>query len=118
MGSLDKKRTLLDHLEPISDGISDKTAQPGIKIPKSHSFDEKNDHQKLDDIENSLVHSWSYCLSDSEKLNCELELSTAAEEFFKGDDQAIIAELLNEILDNVCGPEETPNKTSSSKNFI
>lgn len=112
--SIMQKRTLLEHLEPISDGITDQIP----KLPKSRSFDEKNDHQKMGDIENSLVHSWSYCLSDSERLNCELEMSTTAEEFFKGGDHAIITELLNEILDNVCGPEETSNKQVSSKLFM
>ncbi|KAF5280713.1 hypothetical protein FQR65_LT15003 [Abscondita terminalis] len=108
-----QKLAILDHIEPITDGISDKHVEHG-KMRKSRSFDEKND-QKLEEIENNLVHSWSYCLSDSEKLNCELEMSTAAEEFFKGGDHAIISELLNEVLDNVC-PEEASTKQALNNN--
>ncbi|XP_031358362.1 protein dopey-1 homolog isoform X3 [Photinus pyralis] len=83
-----------------ADGISDKQTDL-LKMRKSRSFDETND-KKLEDIENNLVHSWSYCLSDSERLNCEMELSTTAEEFFHGGDHAIISELVNDIITNVC----------------
>lgn len=72
---------------------------------------------QVDNIENSLVHSWSYCLSDSERLNCELEFSTPAEEYFKSGDGAIITELINEILDSVCGPLPSAQKSGVSKTF-
>lgn len=73
-------------------------------IPKSISFDEKST-EKPDLL--TLVHSWSYCISDSDKDNyAELELSTAAEEFFKDKNYAIVYEILNEIVDNVCKEAE------------
>lgn len=108
------KRNILEHLEPISDGI--KTEKPpvenGIKLPKSQSFDEKCNCEKIEDLQNgSLVHSWSYCISDSDNLNAELEISTSAEEFFKGDDHAIVYEVLNDIVNKVCG-DYSPTKMS------
>lgn len=79
------------------------------KISKSISFDE-HPNEKLEHL--SLVHSWSYCISDSDKDNyTELELSTSAEEFFRDKNRAIVWEILNEIIDNVCKEaEELPNK--------
>lgn len=103
------KKNILEHLEPISDGIAAQdVAENGIKMAKSLSFDEKNKSEKLANIEGaSLVHSWSYCVSDSDNLNAELELSVSAEEFFSnGADHAIVAEVLNEILNNVCNTVE------------
>lgn len=98
------KKHLLEHLEPISDGIK---AQNGVKLPKSQSFDEKNHSEKAAHIDDaSLVHSWSYCISDSENLNAELELSISAEEFFNDANHAIVIEVLNDILDNVCNEVE------------
>lgn len=96
------RKTLLEHIEPISDGIkADQTNE--AKLLKSHSFDEKVNCEKISDIENcSLVHSWSYCISDSDNLNAELEISTSAEEFFKGGDHTIVSEVLNEIINKVC----------------
>ncbi|XP_025836860.1 protein dopey-1 homolog isoform X2 [Agrilus planipennis] len=88
------------------------------KLPKSHSLDEKIDAEKEQELENgALVHSWSYCLSDSDKFDCELEISTTAEEFFKTSDRAIVTELLNEILDRVC-PSETFAEGSAPKTNI
>lgn len=92
------KKNLLEHLEPISDGIK---AQNGIKLPKSQSFEEKNSSEQHAEGA-SLVHSWSYCISDSDNVNAELELSMSAEEFFSDTDHAVVIEVLNEILNNVC----------------
>lgn len=101
------KKNILEHLEPISDGIKANTN--GIKMPKSQSFDESN-CEKLAEIEKcSLVHSWSYCMSDSDNLNAELEISTSAEDFFKGGDHAIVSEVLSDIINRVC---ETVDKSS------
>ncbi|XP_030749093.1 protein dopey-1 homolog isoform X2 [Sitophilus oryzae] len=90
-------KSLLESIEPISDGIK------AVKLSKSRSFDEKSNVQP-DDIENSLVQSWSYCISDSANLNCELEISKSAEDFFngKGEEHAIVSTILNEILERVC----------------
>lgn len=94
------KRNILEHLEPISDGIK---TENGAKVPKSQSFDDKSNCEKIEDLQNgSLVHSWSYCISDSDNLNAELEISTSAEDFFKGGDHAIVSEVLNEIVNRVC----------------
>lgn len=94
------KRNILEHIEPISDGIK---TENGVKLPKSQSFDEKSNCEKIEDLQNgSLVHSWSYCISDSDNLNAELEISTSAEDFFKGGDHAIVSEVLNEIVNRVC----------------
>ncbi|KYB28372.1 protein dopey-1 homolog isoform X2 [Tribolium castaneum] len=95
---------LLESIEPISDGIKDDSLVNGVttKIPKSQSFDEKCCNGKSDEMENSLVHSWSYCISDSDNLNAELEISTSAEEFFNKSDNAVVTEILNEVLDKVC----------------
>ncbi|RZC43189.1 dopey-1 -like protein, partial [Asbolus verrucosus] len=94
---------LLESIEPISDGIKDENLNGNVvKIPKSQSFDEKCCNGRNDDIENSLVHSWSYCISDSDNLNAELEISTSAEEFFKRNDNVIVTDIMNEILDKVC----------------
>lgn len=89
------KKALLESMEPISNGIR------AVKLPKSRSFDEKS-NVKPD--ENTLVQSWSYCISDSANLHGELELSKSAEEFFKGKDEeyAIVTSILNRILDDVC----------------
>ncbi|KAF7267207.1 protein DOP1 homolog [Rhynchophorus ferrugineus] len=96
------KKALLESMEPISDGIK------AVKLSKSRSFDEKS-NIKADDIENSLVQSWSYCISDSANLHCELEISRSAEEFFKGKDEehAIVSSILNQILDEVCKEHKT-----------
>lgn len=97
------KRNLLEHLEPISDGIKAHPAENGVVLGKSQSFDEKSNTGKVEDLQNgSLVHSWSYCMSDSDNLNAELEISTSAEDFFKGGDHAIVEEVLNDIISRVC----------------
>lgn len=95
---------LLESIEPISDGIKDDSLINGnvAKIPKSQSFDEKCCNGKSDEMESSLVHSWSYCISDSDNLNAELEISTSAEEFFNKSDNTVVTEILNEVLDKVC----------------
>jgi hypothetical protein len=94
---------LLESIEPISDGIKDESLNGNaVKIPKSQSFDEKCCGGRNDDMENSLVHSWSYCISDSDNLNAELEISTSAEEFFKRNDNVIVTEIINDIIDKVC----------------
>ncbi|XP_048525451.1 protein dopey-1 homolog, partial [Dendroctonus ponderosae] len=126
------KKALLESMEPISNGI--KT----VKLPKSRSFDEKSN---IKPDENSLVQSWSYCISDSANLHGELELSKSAEEFFRGKDKeyAIVTGILNKILDDVCqkvdGDSLDPDiphfssrpsdldlrnkiNTSNSKNFV
>lgn len=111
------KKGLLDSIEPISNGI--KT----LKIPKSHSFDEKTNIKN--DEESSLVQSWSYCISDSANLNGELELSKTAEDYFKTKEITLVTEILNKIIDEVCKKDSRPtdldlkNKinTSNSKNF-
>lgn len=98
---------ILERIEPISDGIVATEVTPLImaKIPKSHSFDEKRCTSNKDEMESSLVHSWSYCISDSDHLNAEheLEISTSAEEFFNRNDNAIVTEIISEIIDKVCG---------------
>ncbi|XP_017772866.1 PREDICTED: protein dopey-1 homolog isoform X2 [Nicrophorus vespilloides] len=108
---------LLERIEPISEGIRDATAAK--PIPKSRSFDEKSTSNV--EVENnlSLVHSWSYSMSDGDNLNAELELSTAAEEYFKDPHVGIAAEVINELLDRVCGKEEVKPKIveSVAKNF-
>ncbi|XP_060520914.1 protein dopey-1 homolog [Cylas formicarius] len=97
-----KAAKLLERIEPISDGIK------AAKLPKSHSFDEKTNAAR-DHMENTLVQSWSYCISDSANLNCELELSKSAEEFFRGKDEEydIVTGILNAIVDRVCEKAET-----------
>lgn len=115
------KKTLLESMEPISNGIK------ALKIPKSHSFDEKSN---IKPEESSLVQSWSYCISDSSNLHGELELSKSAEEYFKGKDKeyALVTDILNKIIDEVCKREDQPGRptdldlknkinTSNSKNF-
>lgn len=99
---------ILESIEPISDGIVASEVAPLIiapKLPKSHSFDEKRCAANNDEMENSLVHSWSYCISDSDHLNAEheLEISTSAEEFFNRSDNAVVTEIINEIIGKVCG---------------
>ncbi|CAG9824126.1 unnamed protein product [Phaedon cochleariae] len=101
-------KSLLESMEPISDGIKAEAVNPNVnvKIPKSHSFDEKIGAAKTTDIESSLVQSWSYCISDSASLhvNHELELSRSAEDFFigKNEEKSIVSEILNSIMDKVC----------------
>ncbi|KAJ8938330.1 hypothetical protein NQ318_007043 [Aromia moschata] len=100
-------KALLESMEPISDGIKAHSVNGNVplgKIPKSHSFDEKINNIKANDIENSLVQSWSYCISDSSNLHCELELSKSAEDFFKNkcEEHEIVTSILNNILDRVC----------------
>ncbi|KAJ8968479.1 hypothetical protein NQ317_003637 [Molorchus minor] len=71
-------KSLLESMEPISEGIKAQAinGKVGIgKLPKSHSFDEKMNNMQTSDMESSLVQSWSYCISDSSNLHCELELS-------------------------------------------
>lgn len=89
------------------------------KIPKSISFDDDNMNDKMID-HLSLVHSWSYCISDSDKDNnyAELELSTSAVDFFKDKNRnAIVLEVLNDIIDNVCRDvEESSNNNNLNKN--
>ncbi|KAJ8919768.1 hypothetical protein NQ315_006297 [Exocentrus adspersus] len=95
-------KALLESIEPISDGI--KAHVPNGRILKSHSFDEKINNIKTTDMESSLVQSWSYCISDSGNLNCELELSKSAEDFFKNkhEEHAVVTDILNSIIDRVC----------------
>lgn len=109
------KRNILERLEPISDGIKTQIAkEDDTKLPKSQSFDEKTNCEKMEDLQNgALVHSWSYCISDSDNFNAELEISTSAEEFFKGGDNAIVLEVLNDIINKVCC--EVDNVDSSAK---
>lgn len=84
-------KKILEKIEPIEDGVKDKNLDP--KIPKSRSFDEKTSMENASEQGNSLVHSWSYCLSDSENLHAELEMSTSAEDFFKTSDKMVVAEV-------------------------
>nr|CAI5827121.1 unnamed protein product [Callosobruchus analis] len=96
-------KSLLESMEPISDGIKAQPLNGTVpKIPKSFSFDEKLGMEKT--TESSLVQSWSYCISDSANLNCELEISKSAEEFFrgKGEEEAMAIDILNSIIDRVC----------------
>ncbi|GJQ78976.1 hypothetical protein Trydic_g138 [Trypoxylus dichotomus] len=96
----ESRKSILEHIEPISDGLKD-NKQENCKLAKSQSFDEKS-NEKLIGVENlSLVHSWSYSISDSENLHTELELSTSAEDFFNGAD-ATVRDILDEILDKIC----------------
>ncbi|XP_049819768.1 protein dopey-1 homolog isoform X3 [Aethina tumida] len=95
-------KTLWESMEPISEGIKTEKVNGSLnKIPKSHSFDEKSCQTKDENLESTLVHSWSYCISDSDNLNGELEISRSAEEFFKGDN-SVVNEILNEIISKVC----------------
>ena len=108
---------ILEHIEPISEGIKDQRNFNTHCLFKSQSFDEKST-SNITDIENrSLVHSWSYCISDSDNFHTELELSTSAEDFFKDTDSAIVNDILNEIIDRVCGDEcvEVPNDLKYKK---
>ncbi|CAG9763113.1 unnamed protein product [Ceutorhynchus assimilis] len=115
------KKALLESMEPISNGIKE------VKLPKSHSFDEKSNAKCCD--ENSLVQSWSYCISDSANLHGELEISKSAEEFFKGRDEelAIVSSILEKLIEDVCQQTshrptdlDLKNKIniSNSKNFV
>ncbi|KAL3284354.1 hypothetical protein HHI36_018518 [Cryptolaemus montrouzieri] len=98
--SNETSKKLLESIEPIEDGLKDKLIE--TKIQKSQSFDEKRTGIDNDgEASNSLVHSWSYCLSDSDNLHAELEISTSAEEFFKSSDKAVISEIIAELLDRV-----------------
>lgn len=103
-----RAKLLLDSIEPISDGIIVEAVNDNLnfsKIPKSHSFDDQINIAKTSDIENSLVQSWSYCISDSDNLhaNHELEISKSAEDFFrKNEEKIIVSEILNNIIDRVC----------------
>nr|XP_022916081.1 protein dopey-1 homolog isoform X1 [Onthophagus taurus] len=100
----ESSKNILEHIETISNGVKD--SKPTNKLSKSQSFDEKA-NEKLVEIENlSLVHSWSYSISDSDNLNAELEMSTSAEDFFKDSDNKVVKDVLNEILIKVCGEEE------------
>ncbi|CAH0546183.1 unnamed protein product [Brassicogethes aeneus] len=90
-----------ESMEPISEGIIT-VDNKANKITKSRSFDEKSIQIKDENLENSLVHSWSYCISDSDNLNGELEFSRSAEEFFKGGDSQVVCEIINELINKVC----------------
>ncbi|CAH1968105.1 unnamed protein product [Acanthoscelides obtectus] len=110
-------KSLLESMEPISDGIKAQPVNGTLsKIPKSFSFDEKLGMEKT--TESSLVQSWSYCISDSANLNCELEISKSAEEFFRGrgEEEAIATDILNSIIDKVFSvasdTTESPNRPS------
>ncbi|KRT83550.1 hypothetical protein AMK59_4549, partial [Oryctes borbonicus] len=110
----ESRKSILEHIEPISDGLKDlNDSKPeNCKLAKSQSFDEKS-NEKLIGIENlSLVHSWSYSISDSENLHTELELSTSAEDFFNCAD-ATVREILDEILDKIC-----PSPTSDHERIF
>lgn len=97
-------KTLLDSLEPISDGIKTEKINGAKIISKSHSFDEKISSSTSKVEENSLVQSWSYCISDSANLhnNCELEISKSAEDFFSSDVNAIVKSIINDVVNKVC----------------
>ncbi|XP_045463500.1 protein dopey-1 homolog isoform X2 [Harmonia axyridis] len=112
-------KKILEKIEPIEDGVKDKFVDP--KLPKSRSFDEKSaSMENASEQGNSLVHSWSYCLSDSENLHAELELSTSAEDFFKTSDKTVIAEIMLDLLDRVCeridGDSEITDSSSTTTN--
>lgn len=100
----------IEQIEPILDGITDLAQKEEIKtniqkagkITKSYSLEEKADNEKIDAFENGgLVHSWSYSTSDTDKFDTELEISTAADEFFT-DPVHLVSDILEEILENVC----------------
>lgn len=78
------------HLEPSLNNVA--PVKNSSKLYKSQSFDEKISASKESDHV-SLVHSWSYSISDSDNLNAELELSTTAEDYFKGEDQFVVQEV-------------------------
>lgn len=104
---------LFESIEPIEDGIAN---CPPKKLPKSQSFDEKI-CQNGDLGENmSLVHSWSYCLSDSDVHKDELESSISAEEFFKNDGEIIVCDVLNDILDSVLSKTSERSSNDVKKN--
>lgn len=114
----------LEQIEPISDGIIDVSNEFGAgkrveinisKLSKSHSLEEKSDHEKVETFEaTGLVHSWSYSMSDSEKISSELEISTAADEFFK-DSQIIATEIMEDILDKVYNIKEEKRVENENK---
>lgn len=118
----ESRKSILEHIEPISDGLKDPKPPETCKLAKSQSFDEKS-NEKLIRMENlSLVHSWSYSMSDSENLHAELELSTSAEDFFSGSDNIIVREILEEIIDKVCsstnGEQDKTLKSTDSEGKI
>lgn len=105
----------LEQIEPILDGITDPEVKQNeekivkTRLVKSYSLEEKNGSEKSDCFENpGLVHSWSYSVSDSEKIDTELEMSTTAEEFFTHP-RHIITDILDEIIDVVCQKFEEKN---------
>lgn len=113
----------LETIEPIADGISDvskdftgKKVEINItRLSKSHSLEEKSDHEKIDGYETTgLVHSWSYSMSDSEKISTELEISTTAEEFFK-ESQIIASEIMEDLLDKVYHIKEEKRVENENK---
>lgn len=112
----------LEQIEPIADGIIDSDLAGGkkveiniAKLSKSHSLEEKSDHEKVETFEaTGLVHSWSYSMSDSEKISSELEISTAADEFFK-DSQIIATEIMEDILDKVYNIKEEKRVENENK---
>lgn len=116
----------LEQIEPILDGISDiapkdeenkPIIKPG-KLTKSHSLEEKGDNEKIESYENGgLVHSWSYSMSDSEKLDADLEISTAADEFFT-DPLHIITDILDDIIEDVCATHEEKNNNNNPKKKV
>ncbi|KAK9882131.1 hypothetical protein WA026_018972 [Henosepilachna vigintioctopunctata] len=113
MISNETSKKLIESIEHIEDGIKDKGIEP--KIPKSKSFDENcSTMNNPAEQSHSLVHSWSYCLSDSENLHAELELSTSAEEFFKNNDKCVVSELITELLDRVCERVDIDSETTDS----
>lgn len=107
----------LEQIEPILDGITDVTrneTQPRnikTKMIKSHSLEEKGDNEKGEYENNGLVHSWSYSLTDSEKIDADLEFSTAADEFFT-DPVHIVTDILDDVIEEVCAKHEEKNKNN------
>lgn len=115
----------LEQIEPILDGITDTTTKRQMiqsnakisKLTKSFSLEEKGDNEKIGSFENGgLVHSWSYSMSDSEKIDAELEFSTAAEEFFT-DPVHIVTDILDDIIEDVCSIHEEKSMKNIKKNL-
>ncbi|XP_056647831.1 protein dopey-1 homolog [Diorhabda sublineata] len=103
-----RAKLLLESIEPIADGVIIEAINDNVnvaKMSKSHSFDDQINITKTTDIENTLVQSWSYCISESDNLhaNFELEISKSAEEFFrKNEEKSIVTDIINDIVDRVC----------------
>lgn len=119
----------LEQIETISDGITepllkDEEKRPDNKLgrfTKSYSLEEKGENEKMNGFENSgLVHSWSYTISDSEKLDTEFEISTTAEEFFT-DPTHVVTDIIEELIEKVCSVKNSKiidkKEVTKQKNF-